>query len=110
MQPTELPENVFILVDQPPTADDASPTGNVLYFKPEYGWFVGYWTQPHMDGCTHWTYLPGFPGPASTMEARRKAMFDLWLDTFPAEAKKQELPVSLMRLGWNAGWDRAKNS
>jgi len=43
------------------------------------------------------------------MEARRKAMFDLWLDTFPTEAKKQELPVSLMRLGWNAGWDRAKN-
>jgi hypothetical protein len=108
-KPTDLEENVYVLSDWKPGKEDGDVSGSVLYFKPGFGWYSGHWNHPHMDGTTHWTYLPKDPAPAETLEARRNAAFKTWLNSFPSEARIEELPVSLLRLGWNAGWDRAYN-
>jgi|GEM_PF-2401526 len=104
---TDLEENIYVLYDWRPGKEDADDKGNVLYFKPGFGWYSGYWQRPHMEGTTHWTYLPKQPPVAEDPSLKRDEQFKQWLSTFPAEARIEDLPVSLLRLGWNAGWDRA---
>lgn len=106
-RPTELQENVYLLSDWKPGKEDSDEKGNVLFFKPGFGWYSGFWQRPHMEGTTHWTYLPLKPPAAEDAEQVRERQFNEWINSFPANSKFDELALSLLRLGWNAGWNRA---
>ncbi len=98
-------ENVYLLIDQRPTKDDADDKGNVLYYKPGFGWYSGYWHMPYMTDTTHWTYLPERPPILEDPGLLRDNEFDKWLRTFPS--KFEDSVIALFRLSWNAAWNRA---
>lgn len=102
-----LTENIYALLDQRPTRDDGDDNGNVLYYKPAHGWYTGYWSHAYMDGTTHWTYLPVRPPIEEDPALIRDARFEEWLRTFPT--KFEDSVIALFRLGWNAGWNRARS-
>jgi len=100
-----LSENVYVLKEQPPIKDDADAKGNVLYFKPGFGWYSGYWHSAHMDGTTHWTFLPERPPELEDTKVKREKAYQAWMKLFPAEF--DPAADALIRLGFNAGWERA---
>jgi len=104
-QRSELEENVYLLKDTQPKAEDADSNGNVLYFCASYGWYSGYWQKPHMQGTTHWTYLPYCPPALEDSKVVSDRKYQEWMRTFPAEF--DPAANSLIRLGWNAAWERA---
>lgn len=106
-RPTDLQENVYLLSDWKPSKEDSDDNGNVLYFSPRIGWYQGYWTKPYMDGSTHWTYLPLKPPAAEDPKAKRDREFEKWFATFPIKEGDSNLIKSLVRVGWDAAWDRA---
>jgi hypothetical protein len=108
MQPTELPENVFIYEDWKPSKEDSDDVGNVLWYKPGFGWYQGWYNSPAMDGTTHWTHVPPKPPALVDPKVARNDAFDRWLRTFPSDAKLDDVVVALLRLGWNAGWVRGR--
>lgn len=98
----QLPENVFPLRAYPPNKNQADDSGNVLYWKPDWGWYVGWFERPHMEGTTHWTYMPpSMPKCKATNDQLRDRMFADWI-----EKKKMVTPlmVEVAQLGWNAAW------
>lgn len=103
----ELDENVFILIHTKPTKEDSDERGNVLYYKPGFGWYSGYWQRPHMDGSTHWTYLPSMPPEPVDPDEERSGAFDRWLSGCNFPDRDNPAIQSLLRIGWNAAWKRA---
>lgn len=103
-----LEENIYVLRSDPPTKEDADDKGNVLYFKPGFGWYQGYFIKAHMDGTTHWTYLPKHPPALPDATAECDTQFNEWLRLFPT--KFEDSVIALFRLGWNAGWKRGRGS
>jgi hypothetical protein len=103
-----LDENIYLLRTDPPTKDDADEKGNVLYFCPRFGWYSGYFIKPHMDGTTHWTYLPHRPPALPDPAVESDTHFNDWLKSFPT--KFEDSVIALFRLGWNAGWKRARGN
>lgn len=102
-----LAENVYQLDKDKPTKDDADQNGQVMYYAPSYGWYAGYYYKPHMTGTTHWTYLPERPPTLADPTIERDKKFSQWITTFPT--KFEDSVVALMRLGWNAAWERARS-
>ena len=106
-RPTDPQENVYVLSDWRPSQEDSDQNGNVLYFKPGYGWYSGYWQFACIGGTTHWTHLPLKPPAAEDPNAKRDKEFERWLLAFPLKGEDDKLVKSLVRVGWDAAWDRA---
>lgn len=96
-----LPENIYFIEDQP-TKDQANNKGQVLFYAKHYGWYPGYFNLPHMKDTTHWTFLPDAPTD-ETSHVRRDYKCKEWLASFE---DLSALAESLMRMGFNAGWER----
>lgn len=99
-----LPENMFSKRENPPTAHTANEQGKVLWFTPSIGWMEGNWQWPTSRDTTHWTYAPEHPPAQEDPKAQRETAFKAWLQSFDTDFNDSAL--SLIRLGWNAAWDR----
>lgn len=93
-----LPENVYSLIDNPPTKDQANEDGKVLYYSPGFGWYQGYWANCHLSGTTHWTFCPDTPPGQADLNAFVVSRFEHWLSTFPTEFDASA--KTLILLGW----------
>lgn len=102
----KLAENVYAIADTKPTKDDSDANGNVLYFSATLGWHQGYWSLPWREDITHWTYLPERPPSLPDPKVIRDQAFKDWLAKFPT--KFEEPAISLLRLGFNGGWNQGK--
>lgn len=99
-----LPENVFCRRDNPPTHSVANSQGKVLWFCPSIGWTEGSWQYPAFKESTHWSHAPERPPVQEDPKVQRDTAFKAWLQSFDAEFGDPAL--ALLRLGWNAAWDR----
>jgi hypothetical protein len=99
-----LPENVHS-VDYMPTKSQANNKGNVLWYAKGYGWYLGYFQLPYMDGTSHWTYAPDDLNlEPDTVDTVSNA-FEAWIKTFP-EGAFDTASTALLKLGYVGGWKR----
>lgn len=96
-----LPENIFLIEDLP-TKEQANDRGLVLFYAKSIGWYSGFFTSPHMQDTTHWTFLPDAPATEES-NVRRDFKCNEWLTSFP---DLSELAESLLRMGFRAGWQQ----
>lgn len=101
-----LPENVHS-VDYMPTKSQANNKGNVLWYAKGYGWYLGYFQLPYINGTSHWTYAPDDLNlEPDTVDTVRNA-FEAWIKTFPEDSFDAS-STALLKFGYVNGWKRGK--
>ena len=67
-----------VLSDKKPERKHANSTGEVLWYSPTNGFWVGAWDLPTY-GYTHWMMLPDAPEKVLTQEEQAELDFSRWL-------------------------------
>ena len=67
-----------LLSDKKPERKHANSTGEVLWYSPTNGFWVGAWALPTY-GYTHWMMLPDAPKKVLTREEQAELNFSRWL-------------------------------
>jgi len=98
----KLPENVYSIIDNPPTREQADNKGRVLYYSASAGWSSGYYAGSYMKDVTHWTFCPEAPPVVESPSERVEHKFNVWMK----EAHPDADPAlrSLLRMGFFAAF------